>query len=423
MLPKLGGLWQHSNFLKLWLGQTVSLFGSQITLLALPLAAVLSLQATPFQMGILGAAGTLPVLAIGLLAGVLADRIRRRPILIATNLGRALCLALIPFFAAFGLLAIEQLYIIAFVAGALGVLFDVAYVAYLPELVSPAELVDGNSKLQVSQSAAQAAGPGLAGALVQAVGAPLAILGDALSFVFAALTLLFIAGDKPLYIPRQPGQTFWRELAEGLRTVRTDSILWSLLVWGAVFNVCSVIIDTVFVYYVTRELNVTADVLGFVLMVAGVGGVAGAVLGNRVTAHLGLGRATIASALVVSASRLLIPLVTDSSTTSIALLIVAGAMGRFAIAILSINLVTIQQAVSPQAMLGRVTSVTRVVITGLLPLSALLGGGLGERIGVRATILVGALGAVLSLLLFWRTPVLNLSPQAAHAQVPPRYRP
>jgi MFS family permease len=405
----LNGLWRHSGFLLLWFGQTVSLFGSQITLLALPLAAALSLQATPAQMGILGASGNLPVILIALLAGVVVDRRRRRPILIATNIGRALCLSLIPLAALLGLLQIELLYAIAFIAGALGVLFDVAYVAYLPALVPVQDLVEGNSKLQVSQAAAQAAGPGLASMLVQVIGAPLAIAADALSFVIAAMTLMLIPAHEASPAIRQGVRSIVQDLIAGLKTVRAVPVLWNLLVWGALYNVCSVVIDTVFVFYVTRQLNITVEVLGVILALAGMGGIAGAALGKRISDRTGAGRAIIASACIVCVSRLLPPLASGADAGSVALLILAGALGRFAIAVLSINLMSIQQAVSPQAMLGRISGVTHVVIAGLLPLSALLGGGLGERIGVRATLLVGGLGAMFSLLLFWRSPLLALS--------------
>lgn len=187
MPTRLTGLWRHSEFLKLWAGQTISQFGSQVTLLALPLTAALTLHATAADMGLLSAAETAPFLLVGLLAGVWVDRLRRRPILMIADCGRFFLLLLIPLLALLDILRIEALYVIAFFVGILTVFFDVAYQSFLPALVGRAQLVEGNGKLEISQSAAQIAGPGIAGALVQLVTAPFAIVVDALSFLISHL--------------------------------------------------------------------------------------------------------------------------------------------------------------------------------------------------------------------------------------------
>src|SRR4051812_40527771 len=187
----------NRDFLKLWISETVSQFGSQITLLALPLTAVVLLNASAFEMGLLRAAASAPFLLIGLLAGVWVDRHRRRPILLGANLGRALLLAVIPLAAAFGVVRIELLYLVAFAAGFLTVFFDVAYLAYLPALASREHLVEGNAKLEMSRSIAQIGGPGVAGGLVQVVGAPFAIAVDAVSYVVATLFVWQIRAEEP----------------------------------------------------------------------------------------------------------------------------------------------------------------------------------------------------------------------------------
>src|SRR5437763_14810396 len=182
----LTGLWNNSDFVKLWLGQTVSQFGSGITGIALPLTAVLVLAATPAQMGILGALDGIAVLVIGLLAGIWVDRVRRRPLLIATDLGRAFILSTIPLAALLGVLRIGQLYVVAALAGMLTVLFNVANPAFLPSLIPQESLVEGDSKLGMSDSLAEIGGPAVAGPLVQLISAPFAILFDALSFLFSS---------------------------------------------------------------------------------------------------------------------------------------------------------------------------------------------------------------------------------------------
>src|SRR5579884_1092146 len=208
------GLWKNPDFVKLWLGQTISNFGSGITGIALPLTAVLVLGATPVQMGILGALNGVAVLSISLPGGVWVDRIRRRPLLIATDLGRTVLLTSIPLAALFGWLCIEQLYIVAALVGILTVLFNIAHPSYLPSLIAQEELVEGNSKLGVSDSLAEIGGPAVAGPLVQLLSAPFTLIFDALSFLFSAICLALIHTREPL-----PGleerKSVWRDLIDG----------------------------------------------------------------------------------------------------------------------------------------------------------------------------------------------------------------
>src|SRR5438105_11611746 len=192
-----GGLWRHPEFVKLWTGQTISRFGSEISQLAIPLAAALVLDASPAQMGLLSAFEFAPFLLLSLFAGVWVDRVRRRPVLIVADIGRAVILGSIPVAAVLGVLRIEQLYVVGLLTGVLTVFFDVAYQAYLPVLVSREHLVEGNSKLEVSRSVAQILGPGVAGALVQIITAPFAVAIDAASFIASALCLLPIRSPEP----------------------------------------------------------------------------------------------------------------------------------------------------------------------------------------------------------------------------------
>lgn len=213
------GLWRHADFTKLWTGQTVSLLGSQVTFLALPLTAVSVLNATPAQMGILTAAGAVPALIGGLFVGVWVDHHRRRPILIAADLGRAVLLSIIPVFAILGVLRIEYVYIIVILVSTLELFFSVAYRSFLPSLVGREQLVEGNSKLELSNSVAEIVGPGLAGGLVQLVTAPITIAVDALSFLFSALFLGSIQKPEPVPRPPDQEQNIRKEIGEGLRLI------------------------------------------------------------------------------------------------------------------------------------------------------------------------------------------------------------
>src|SRR5690349_3562034 len=224
----LTGLWNNPDFVKLWLGQTVSQFGSGITGIALPLTAVLLLAATPAQMGILGALDGIAVLVIGLLAGVWVDRVRRRPLMIATDLGRAFILSTIPLAALLGVLHIWQLYIVAAFAGILTVIFTVASPAYLPSLIPQDSLIEGNSKLGISDALAEIGGPAVAGPLVQLLTAPFAILFDAFSFLFSACCLALIRKPEPHPATSELKTSIWSDLIEGLRLVFKNPLLRSL---------------------------------------------------------------------------------------------------------------------------------------------------------------------------------------------------
>ncbi len=248
-------LWRHPNFIKLWAGQTVSLFGSQISLLAIPLTAVLILNATPLQMGILTAAEAVPYLLFGLVAGVWVDRLRRRAILIVADVGRFIVLSLIPLDYLLGILRIELLYLLAFLVGTLSIFFDVAYRSYLPSLIEREQLIEGNSKLELSRSVGEIVGPGLAGVLVQVFAAPIAIMVDSLSFLASALSLLWIR--TPEEIPKVEVQRkgLRHEVLEGLRFVFGEPMLRALTGSFATLTLFNSLLEAVFVLYVNCWLK------------------------------------------------------------------------------------------------------------------------------------------------------------------------
>jgi MFS family permease len=376
-----GGLWRHPDFLKLWAGQTVSLLGSQVTALALPLTAVLTLEAGPIQMGLLGVAGSAPFLLIGLLAGVWVDRLRRRPILIGADVGRALLLGSIPVAALLGLLRIEQLYLVAFLVGILTVFFDVAYQAFLPALVPRARLVEGNSKLEASRSIAQIAGPGLGGGLVQLVTAPVTLVADALSFLGSALFLALIRA--PETAPTSEARaSVWREIGEGLRVVLGNRLLRAIAGCTGTWNLFSNVMFAVLVLYATRELGIEPAVLG-------------------------PGRTIVGAALFGSATSLLIPLAQGPAAVVVALLTVAHFLMGLSV-VYNITQVSLRQAIIPDRLQGRMNATMRFLVWGTLPMGSLIGGVLGETIGLRPTLVVGALGSLLASVWLLFSPLRHL---------------
>ena len=345
-------LWRHRDFVRLWASQTVSLFGSQVTSLALPLTAALTLRATPAQMGFLGAAQFAPFLLIGLFAGVWIDRRRRRPVMIAADVGRAVLLALIPALALLHALRIEQVYAIAFLAGALTLFFDVAYTSYLPSLVAHDRLSEGNAKLGGSASAVGLAGPGVGGVLAQLFSPPLALVVDAVSFVFSALSLRTIRVAEPEPAPHARDEGVWRGIGQGLRVLLGNRLTRATVSAAATLVLCSSIGSSVFVLYLTRALHLPPALVGLVYLASGLGSFPGAVVCGKVTHRLGIGRAIVVAAFTMSAARLLILAASGPVVVALAILMVAEALAGFAGIIWDINQLSLRQGLTPQHLLS-----------------------------------------------------------------------
>jgi MFS family permease len=402
------GLWRQADFQKLWAGETISLLGSQVTLLAMPLLAAMALEATPIQMGALGTLQYIPWLLVGLPAGVWADRLRRRPIMIAADVGRALLLALIPLAALTNALRIEHLYIVGFLTGMLNVLFEVAYSAYLPTLVARDRLVEGNSTLQASASAAEIAGPGLGGGLVQLVGAPLAIAVDAISFLGSALSLAWIRTPEPGLPPAGYSRCLFPEMREGLRLVFGNPILRAFTLTSATGNFFVDVHLAIFVLFATRDLGVTPVILGGMYAVASLGGLLGSVVAARLAGRLGLGRAIVAGHIQVILALLIIPLSGPQIEVALPLIVLAQALWGFGSVVYVVNSVSLRQAITPNQYQGRVAASIRFVSWGVSPVGFMLGGILGEMLGLRATLLAAGAGSLASLLILLLSPICKM---------------
>ncbi len=408
MRAHLTGLWREPDFLKLWVGETVSLLGSQVSLLAIPLTAALRLDATPLQMGTLGTVQYIPWLLVGLPAGVWVDRLRRRPVMVAADLGRAVLLGLIPLAAVAGVLRMEHLYVVGFFVGVLNVLFDVAYSAFLPTLVARNRLVEGNSKLQVSASVAEIAGPGLAGGLVQLVTAPLAIAADSLSFLVSAASVAWIRSPEPKPAPQGGPTTILTQIRDGLRLVFANPILRAFALASVTTNFFVDVHLAAFVLYVTRELGASPLVLGSMYAIGSLGGLLGSIVAERLVRRHGLGRVIVAAQILVTLAVLAIPLTGRRLSIAVPMIILAEALWGFAVVVYVVNTVSLRQAITPNEFQGRVTASLRFVTWGVAPLGFMLGGLLGQAIGLRATLLVAAVGPLLSVACLLLSPVARL---------------
>jgi len=410
MRLRFAGLWRHTDFVKLWVGQSISLLGSQITFLALPLTAVLVLDATPAQMGFLTAAEAIPSLLVGLFVGVWVDHYRRRPILIAADLGRAALLIVIPIAAILGVLRIEHLYIVAFLVGALELVFDVAHRSFLPSLVKREQLVEGNSKLEMSRSVAMIIGPGVAGGLVQLVTAPIAIAVNAISFLISALFLGWIRTPELAPKPSDQQQNIWGEIGEGLKLVSNNRLLRAIAGCIGTLGLFNSVLEAVLVLYVTRELGIGPGLLGLAFASGSVGFLLGALLPGWATRRFGLGPGIIGGLLLVGLSDLLIPLLDGSMAVVVILMVLMVAQFFFGLGFVIFNTgqVSLRQAITPDHLQGRMNAVMSFIGWGVVPLGGLLGGGLGEMIGLRPTLLLAALGEILAVLWLLLSPMRSL---------------
>jgi MFS family permease len=402
-----GGLWRHPDFLKLWSAETVSQFGTQISLLALPLAAIDVVHASAFEVAVLATAEYLPFLLVSLPAGVWVDRLRRRPILVAGDVARAALLASVPIAYAFDALTIWQLYGVGFFVGIATVFFDVAYQSYLPSLVERNQLVDGNAKLEISRSAAQIGGPGLAGLLVDLLKAPTAILFDAFSFLGSALFLFRIRKAEPSPQAEGVRRRMRDELREGLAYVFKHPYLKSIAACTALFNFFGNFIWAVLLVYARRELNLSPLAIGIAFMLGNIGPLLAAFTANRIAIRFGIGPTIVGTAILGGPMFLLIPFAPPGNA---AIVILAGAfiVGGFMGVVYNVTQVSLRQAITPERIQGRMNSVMRFIVWGVIPLGALVGGVLTTWIGLKETLIVGGIGTCLPFLPVLLSPVRGL---------------
>jgi len=385
----LRGLWRARGFRMLWVGHGISLLGSQVTFLALPLVAIISLHATPFEMGLLGATSGIPTLLFGLLVGVWIDRHRRRPVLIATDLGRAALLLTIPFAAIAGILHLELLLFVAFLIGILTLLFEVAAQAFLPILVPHEQLAEANSKLELGRSAAEIAGPGVAGGLVQLVTAPFALLADAASFIASALLLAGI---------RDADSRVREEIGEGVRWVWRHPVLRPLTGATGILAFFNSLLEAVYLLYLTRHLALAPATLGVIFALGGIGFLLGAVAAERVARRVGVGRTLILALALVGLADLAVPLVGGPPQLIAPVLIGAQLCFGVALTIFKVIAASLRQGSTPDRLQGRMNATVRLLVEGLTPLGALAGGVLGQGIGLRLTLLAAVGGELLAAL-------------------------
>jgi MFS family permease len=418
--PHRPSLWRQGDFMKLWTGQTISQFGDEITLLGVPLLATLILDAGAFEMGILGVVRFLPWILFTLPAGVWVDRMRRRPILISADIARAVLLASIPLAFVGGFLTLIQVYVVAFLAGTLEVFFDIAYQSYLPSIVERDELVEGNSKLELSRAGSQVAGPTVAGFLIQAIGAPFAIAFDALSYLGAAFFVGLIRRDEAVPEPHDPAQgkppSMWQEARAGVGYVLSNRYLRSIAACTGTANLFSNASGAVLILYLVNEdaLNLNPGTIGIIFALGNLGVILGALTGGRLAKAIGIGPTIILSAALAGIATFAVPLAPQDDPFWF--LVVGGLFVGFGVVVYNVNQVGLRQAITPDRMLGRMNATMRLIVWGTIPIGALIGGILGTIFGLLPVLWVSAIGASLSFLPVLLSPVRNLREIPAQAE-------
>lgn len=415
---------RNHDFLKLWAGQSISMLGSQVTPIALPLIASILFHATPGQMAFLLAMQYAPYTLVGLFAGALVDRMRRKPLMIAADLGRAALLATLPLAIANGILRMELLYVVSFGMGVLNVFFGTAYGAFLPAIVPREQLVEANSRFSTSSSIAGIAGPGLAGSLVQLLTAPVAILMDAASFLVSALALVRIRTPDPAPPAPERARNIWREIAEGMLVLLRNPILRALQVSMATNDIFWNALYAVYFLFVTRDLRLPAGAIGVIFGAGSAGALLGSLVAARLARRFGLGRTLIVSQICVGSGSLLIACAAYFRFAALPLLIAAEVIQASTNTVFGINRGSVALAVTPAHMRGRVGASGSVIGLGVAAAGVAIGGFLGERLGLAPTIVIGALGSPLAFLWLVFSPIRDLwqIPEPVEAMLEPTAR-
>ncbi|KAA2254033.1 MFS transporter [Solihabitans fulvus] len=410
MTPNRSSLLFHRDFRRLWAGDTVSQVGAGVTVVALPLVAIGTLRATPFQASLLVMFEYLAALVIGLPAGAWVDRMRQRRVMIVGDCCRAVLLGSVPVAACLDVLSLPQLYVVAFGMSVCTAFFDVAFQSYLPRLVTAEQVVEGNVRLEVTRNVAAVGGPGLGGAVIGALTAPVAVVVNAVTFLLSAL---FLAGvRRPDTRPASAKAGNLRaEIAEGLRFVLGNRLLRAITISSAISNLCGTIGASVLLVLLAGQLHLSPFLCGLVFAVEAVGGLLGALLVARVVARVGQGPAMWLS-MAVSAALWLLAVPMYQADWRFAIALALNGLGWVSFMTYKISAVSIRQRQCPTPLLGRVTATFRFVVWGSMPIGAVAGGVLGTYVGVRQAMWVGTLGELFAVL-----PVL-LSPLRTTRAVP-----
>jgi MFS family permease len=406
-------LWHNRDFVTFWTGETLSLFGSQVTILALPLTAIYVFHATPDQIGLLRFLQLVPFLAFGMVIGALIDRTRRKPVMIAANLARMILIGLVPTLAWLGVLNIEPLYAIAFLAGTAAVFFDLSWMAFVPTLIRDRRLmVEANTKLGVTASAADAGGPGLAGVLVSLLTAPYTMAVDAVSYLASLAALVLVRTPEPPVATTSSQRRLWRELLDGLRFVFGNRYLRAIALVGVGCNFFIVGVSSMFILYAVQNARLSAAVLGLVLSLGAIGGIVGAVLAQPLLRWVTPGTGYRVALSTIFLGPLLIPIAPATTTLALVLFVCSFLLAETGLGVANVLVQSLRQNLTPNSLLGRMGAGMRTFLFGGGALAGPVAGALATWLGLHTALWI--LGVASSAMLI---PVM-LSPVGRLREMP-----
>jgi predicted MFS family arabinose efflux permease len=403
------GLWGHTDFLYVWAAETISQFGAQISVFAVPLIAAITLDASPLEMGVLAAAGPAPRLAIGFIAGAWADRLPRRPIMIATDIGRMFSSAIVPIAALTGHFNFTILLLAAVLGGLQSVFFDAAWAAMLPKLVGSGNLTDATSKLMGSASLAQVLGPALGGVLVGWIGGPPAMWIPVITFAGSAWFLMRIRAPEVVPDRSANATSMWMEVREGLGELWREPVVRAIINSSMVLNFGGFIFLSVYVLFLTHDLGLGSNSVGLVFAMGGIGALLGTIIAPRLAGRLGVGRSILIGAIAFGASNLLVPLAFHMPKVALAAVVTSEFCAWMSLMVFNVNRFALRQAMTPDHLRGRMAASSMTLVSGATMLGSLAGGVIGDVWGVHEALYVGIVVMAMAALWVWRSPVPGIA--------------
>ena len=402
------GLWRHPDFLRLWAAQAGSAFGSRISRTVLPIIAILTIGATPTQIAVLSALSFAPGVIVGLFAGGFIDRSRKRRLLIGADLARALLIFTIPAAAWSGLLSMAQLYVVAALVGAASALVRIADHAYLPPLVGSERLVEGNAKLEATEAVAEAAGPGVAGLLVQALTAPIAVIVDALTYLWSAALLSGIRATEPVAQEHEPRPNVFEDIVAGVRVCTTHDLVRPVLLADAIMYLFGGFFMALYMLLTLRTLNLSPAVVGLIVSAGGIGSFLGAWLAQPLARGLGTGAAMVLSLGLSQGANLSTALALELPQLAVPLLLLQQLVGDAFLSAYAVHAISLRQRVLPQEVLGRAAATFHATLGLMLPAGALLAGPMVDAMGLSKVVWLAAIGGLIAALVLLTSRVRSL---------------
>lgn len=396
----------NKHFRLFWTGQTISMFGSQITLIGLPLTAVYLLNANSFQMGIFQAVATIPFFLFSLFAGVWIDQNKKKPVLIICNLLTAFFLILIPLGAWFDVLNFYLFYIIVFFAATFSMIFELAYLSFLPMIVKREELSDGNSKLEISRSLAQVSGPSIAGLLISVFTAPIAILIDSISYVISSIFLSKINIEEPTLLVNH--DNIFKKIGDGIKILIKHPILRSISFSTAILNFFRTAFDAVYILFIVNIVGANPTQVGIIFGVGSIGGILGAFFSQKISKIIGIGPSIIGSVVMITGGGIIVAFVNESMIFTMILLILGQIFTGFGNTVYFVSQVSLRQSITPTEIMGRINASNRFISRAAMPLGGLFGGLLGTFVALKLSLFILAIGYILAIICLIISPVIKL---------------